>query len=156
MRKYVNLKSNKYQSKGLEEKLLLETIYSEVGLPNVMSNNENKIINSDKLIKVGKSINMINKSTRQVDIIDSSISTWLVDMTRSVKSKTEVDVNGDGQSTKEVDMMKSHIPTTYRDMIGEGLTTNKVVDNSLLEGLFDMMMTLKLEVKLGQLLRISP
>jgi hypothetical protein len=40
----------------LEEELPLETTYSEVGLPNVMSNNEDKIINNDKPTKVGKSI----------------------------------------------------------------------------------------------------
>jgi hypothetical protein len=48
MGKYVDLKLNKYHSKGLEEELPLETTYSEVSLPNVMSNNEDKIINSDK------------------------------------------------------------------------------------------------------------
>jgi hypothetical protein len=55
--------------------------------------------------------------------------------------------------------MKSHIPTTYVDMIGKGITTNKVQDNSLLkvdDVLPKMMMTLKLGVKLGQLLRICP
>ncbi len=69
----------------------------------------------------------------------------------------EVDVSGDGQSTKEVDMMRSHIPIVYDDMTWEGITTNKVDDNSLLEGddvLLEMMMTLKLEIKLGQLLKI--
>jgi hypothetical protein len=68
-------------------------------------------------------------------------------------------VSGDGQLTKEVDMMRNHIPTSYVDMIGEGITTNKVEDNSLLQGgdvLLKMMMTLKLQVKLGQLLRNFP
>ncbi len=40
----------------------------------------------------------------------------------------------------------------YVDMTWKGTTTNKVEDNSLLEGddvLFEMMMTLKLEIKLG-------
>jgi hypothetical protein len=37
--------------------------YSKVGLPSVMSNNEDKIINNDKPTKVGKSINIENKST---------------------------------------------------------------------------------------------
>jgi hypothetical protein len=68
-------------------------------------------------------------------------------------------MSGDGQSTKEVDMMKSRIPIAYDDMTGEGITTNKVDDNSLLEGddvLLEMMMTLKLQIKLGQLLKICP
>jgi hypothetical protein len=55
-------------------------------------------------------------------------------------------------------MMRSHIPTSYVDMTGEGIITNKVEDTNLLEGddvLLEMMMTLKLEVKLGQL-RICP
>jgi hypothetical protein len=55
--------------------------------------------------------------------------------------------------------MKSRIPIAYDDMTGEGITTNKVDDNSLLERddvLFEMMMTLKLEIKLGQLLKICP
>jgi len=80
-------------------------------------------------------------------------------MTRYVKLKMEVDVSGDGQSTKEVDMMRTHIPMMYVDMIGEGIMTNKVDDNSLLEGddvLLEMMMTLKLKVKLGQFLKICP
>jgi hypothetical protein len=40
-------------------------------------------------------------------------------------------------------------------MIAEGIITNKVIDNNLLEGddvLPEMMMTLKLEIKLGQLI----
>jgi hypothetical protein len=44
-------------------------------------------------------------------------------------------------------------------MTRKGITTNQVEDNSLLEGddvLLEMMMTLKLEVKLGQLLKICP
>jgi hypothetical protein len=45
---YVDLKLDKYHSKGLKEELPLETTYFEVSLPNVMSNNEDKIINSDK------------------------------------------------------------------------------------------------------------
>jgi hypothetical protein len=71
----------------------------------------------------------------------------------------EVDMNGDGQSTKEVNMMRSHIPTTYVDMTREGIITNKIKDNNLLEGddvLPKMMMTLKLKIKLGQLLKICP
>jgi hypothetical protein len=63
MRKYVNLKSNKYQSKGLEEELPLEMTYSEVGLPIVMNNTEDKITNNDKPTEVGKSINIRDKST---------------------------------------------------------------------------------------------
>ncbi len=50
IRKYVDLESTKYQSKGLEEELPLEMTYFEVNLPNVMSNNEEKIIKGDKLI----------------------------------------------------------------------------------------------------------
>jgi hypothetical protein len=137
----------------------METTYSKVGLPSTMNNNEDKIINSDKPTKVGKSINTENKLTRQVDITNSGISTWPMDMTRSVKSRMEVDVNGDGQLTKEVNMMKIHIPRMYVDMIGEGIKTNKVEDNNLLEGddlLLEMMMTLKLEIKLGQFIRICP
>ncbi len=68
-------------------------------------------------------------------------------------------MNGNGQSTKEVDMMRSHIPTVHVDMIGKCITTNKVEDNNLLESddqLLEMMMTLKLKVKLGQLFRICP
>jgi hypothetical protein len=67
----------------------------------------------------------------------------------------EVDMNGNDQSIKEVDMMRSHIPITYVDMTGEGITINKVENNSLLESddrLLEMVTTLKLEVKLGQLL----
>jgi hypothetical protein len=44
-------------------------------------------------------------------------------------------------------------------MTRKGITTNQVEDNSLLEGddvLLEMMMTLTLEVKLGQLLKICP
>jgi hypothetical protein len=70
----------------------------------------------------------------------------------------EVDMSGDGQSTKEINMMKSHILISYVDMIREGITKSKVEDNSLSEGddvLLEMMMTLKLKVKLGQL-RIYP
>lgn len=37
--------------------------YFEVSLPSVMSNNEDKIINSDKPIEVGKSINIENNFT---------------------------------------------------------------------------------------------
>jgi hypothetical protein len=48
--KYVDLESTKYQSKGLEEELPLEMTYFEVNLPNVMNNNEEKIIKGDKLI----------------------------------------------------------------------------------------------------------
>jgi hypothetical protein len=33
----------------------LETTYSKVGLPSVMSKNENKIVNGDKPTEVGKS-----------------------------------------------------------------------------------------------------
>jgi hypothetical protein len=55
-----------------------------------------KIINNDKPTKVGKSINTKDKSTRQVNMTYSSISTWPIDMTRSVKSKMEVDVSRDG------------------------------------------------------------
>ncbi len=50
IRKYVDLESTKYQSKGLEEELPLEMTYFEVNLPNVMSNNEEIIIKGDKLI----------------------------------------------------------------------------------------------------------
>ncbi len=50
IRKYVDLESTKYQSKGLEEELPLEMTYFEVNLPNVMNNNEEKIIKGDKLI----------------------------------------------------------------------------------------------------------
>jgi hypothetical protein len=56
-------------------------------------------------------------------------------------------------------MMKSYIPTMHVDMTRKGIITNKVEDNNLLETndqLLEMMMTLKLEVKLGQLLRICP
>ncbi len=80
-------------------------------------------------------------------------------MTRSVKSRMEVEMSGDGQLIKKIDMMRSHMPTTYVDVIGEGITTNKVEDNNLLKGddvLLEMMMILKLEVKLGQLFRICP
>jgi hypothetical protein len=62
MRKYIDLESDKYQSKGLEEELLLETTYFKVSLPSVMNNNEEKIINN-KLAKVGKSINIEDKLT---------------------------------------------------------------------------------------------
>ncbi len=145
MWKYVNLQLNKYQSKGLEEELPLETIYFEVSLPSFISNNEDKIINGDKSIEVGKSINIEKKSTKYVNMTYYGMLTWLVDMTRSVKSRMEVD------------MMKTHILTTHVDMTRKGITTNKVEDNSLLESdylLHEMMMTLKLEVKLGQLLII--
>jgi hypothetical protein len=84
-------------------------------------NNEEKIINNDKPIEVGKSINTEDKSTRQVSMTNSSILTWPVDM------------SGDGQLTKEVDMMRSHILTTYVDMTWEGITINKVEDNNLLK-----------------------
>jgi len=63
MWKYVDLELNKYQSKGLEEELPLEMTYFEVDLPSVMSNNEEKIINSDKPTKVEKSTNIEDKST---------------------------------------------------------------------------------------------
>jgi hypothetical protein len=63
MRKYVNVELDKYQSKGLEKELPLETTYFEVGFPSVMNNNEDKIINNDKPIEVGKSTNIENKST---------------------------------------------------------------------------------------------
>jgi hypothetical protein len=39
----------------------LETTYFEVGLPSVMSNNEEKIIKSYKPIEFGKSINIEDK-----------------------------------------------------------------------------------------------
>jgi hypothetical protein len=71
----------------------------------------------------------------------------------------EVNLSGNGPSNKEVNMMRSHIPIVYVDMKGEGITTNKVEANNLLQGddvLLEMMMILKLEVKLGQLLRICP
>jgi hypothetical protein len=64
-------------------------------------------------------------------------------------------MNGNGQSTKEVNMMRSHIPLVHVDMIGKGITINKVEDSNLLESddqLLEMMMTLKLKFKLGQLL----
>lgn len=57
IRKYVDLESNKYQSKGWEEELPLEMTYFEVNLPNVMSNNEEKIIRGDEPIYIGKSFN---------------------------------------------------------------------------------------------------
>ncbi len=136
---------DKYQSKGLGEELPLEMTYSEVSLPSVMNNNEDKIINGDKPTKVRNSINTEEKLTRQIDMTNYGMLTWLVDMTRSVKSRMEVD------------MMKTHILTTHVDMTRKGITTNKVEDNSLLESdylLHEMMMTLKLEVKLGQLLII--
>jgi len=47
----------------LEEELPLEMTYFEVDLPSVMSNNEEKIINSDKPTKVEKSTNIEDKST---------------------------------------------------------------------------------------------
>jgi hypothetical protein len=59
-------------------------------------NNEEKIINNDKPTEVGKSINTEDKSTRQVSMTNSSILTWPVDMTRSVKLRMEIDMNGDG------------------------------------------------------------
>jgi MarR-like DNA-binding transcriptional regulator SgrR of sgrS sRNA len=131
----------------LGKELPLEMTYSEVSLPSVMNNNEEKIINGDKPTKVGKSINIEEKLTRQIDMANYGMLTWLVDMTRSVKSRMEVD------------MMKTHILTTHVDMTRKGITTNKVEDNILLESdylLHEMMMTLKLEVKLGQLLIIFP
>ncbi len=65
----------------------METTSFEVGLPTTMNNNEDKIINSDKPTKVGKSINTKNKLSRQVDITNSGISTWPMDMTRSVSQE---------------------------------------------------------------------
>jgi hypothetical protein len=62
MQKYVHLESDKHQSKGLE-KLPLEMTYFEVGLPSVVSNNEDKIMNDDKPTKVKKSINTKEKLT---------------------------------------------------------------------------------------------
>jgi hypothetical protein len=47
----------------LEEEIPLETTYYEINLPSVMNNNEDKIINSDKPTKVGKSINIKDKFT---------------------------------------------------------------------------------------------
>jgi hypothetical protein len=114
MRKHVDLESDKYQSKGLEEELPLETTYFEVSLPSVMNNNDEKIINGDKPIEVGKSINIEEKLTRQVNMTNYGMLTWLVGMTRSVKSRMEID------------MMKSHIPTTHVDMTRKGITTNKI------------------------------
>jgi hypothetical protein len=55
--------------------------------------------------------------------------------------------------------MKIHIPTMHVNMTGEGKTINKVENNNLLESdvqLLEMMMTLKLEIKLGQFFRIFP
>ncbi len=60
MQKYVD---DKYQLKGLEEELPLETTYFEVDQPSVMNNNEDKIINSDKPTEVGELINIENKLT---------------------------------------------------------------------------------------------
>ncbi len=68
-------------------------------------------------------------------------------------------MDGIDQSTREIDMMRSHIPIVHVDMTWEGITINKVENKSLLESddqLFEMMMILKLEVKLGQLLKICP
>jgi hypothetical protein len=94
----------------------LETIYFEVSLPSFISNNEDKIINGDKSIEVGKSINIEKKSTKYVNMTYYGMLTWLVDMTRSVKSRMEVNMNGNDQSIKEVNMMRSHIPIAYVDV----------------------------------------
>jgi hypothetical protein len=66
-----------------------------------MSDNEDKIVNGDKPIEVGKSIDTKEKSIRQVDMTNYGTSTWPIDMTRSVKSRMEVDMNGNGQSTRK-------------------------------------------------------
>jgi hypothetical protein len=81
-------------------------------------------------------------------MIDYGMSTWLVDMTRNVKSRMEVDMNGNDQSTKEVDKLKSHIPTMHVNMTKESITINKVENNNLLESdvqILEMMMILKLK-----------